>query len=142
MRHLTTAILIVVTAGCGMKPLDQQVKKSPDSIVGKTTQNIGEFKPEAGAKVSDSKIHATDVASAGLASYGPMLEKISKLEIEHAVNLFHASEDRYPKDYDEFMTRIIKENNIKLPVLPGTLKYQYDVQNHKLEIVEVPAEAK
>jgi hypothetical protein len=33
------------------------------------------------------------------------------------------------------MTRIIKENQIKLPVLPGGARYAYDVENHKLKIV-------
>ena len=56
--------------------------------------------------------------------------------VEHALDLFNASEGRYPKDYDEFMTRIIKANNIKLPVLPGQWKYAYDVENHKLEVVK------
>jgi hypothetical protein len=142
MRHLAIAILIVTTAGCGMKPLDEQVKKSPDSIIGKTTQDVGEYKPDAGAKVSDAKIHATDPITAPVMAYGPMLERLSASEIAHAVNLFQASEDRYPKDLDEFMTRIIKENNIRLPVLPGGKKYQYDVENHKLVVVEAPAAPK
>ena len=55
--------------------------------------------------------------------------------IDHAVRIFHATEGRYPKDYDEFMQKVIKANNINLPVLPGGAKYQYDVENHKLVVV-------
>ena len=142
MKHVTTAILILTAVGCGMKSLDEQTKKSPDSIIGKKTSNVGEFDPKAGAKVSDSKIQATDIVTAGTSSYGPMLERISKSHIEHAVNLFQANEDRYPKDYQEFMDRIITENNIKLPVLPGGKQYQYDVENHKLVVVDAPAAPK
>jgi hypothetical protein len=40
------------------------------------------------------------------------------------------------------MTRIIKANNIKLPVLPGDGKYAYDVENHKLEVVRADVGAK
>ena len=143
MHKLTAAILILAAAGCGMQSIEEQTKKSPDSIIGKKTQNIGEFDPKAGATVSDSKIHATDPITSGTSAYGPMLEKISKSYIEHDIDLFHATEGRYPKDLDEFMEKIIKpNNNIKLPVLPAGMLYQYDVENHKLVVVEAPAAPK
>jgi hypothetical protein len=127
-------------AGC-MQPIEEQVKKDPNSIIGKTTQNVGEYDPNAGAKVSDSKINATDPITAPVSAYGPMLERISQNEIAHAINLFNAAEGRYPNSYDEFMTRIIKENNIRLPVLPGGKRYQYDVENHKLVVVDADPNA-
>ena len=138
MKYLIIATLVLSITGCGMKPLDEQTKKS-DSIMNKKTQAIGAFDPNAGAKVSDSKIHATDMVTSGTSAYGPMLERISKSHIEHAVNLFQANEDRYPKDLEEFMEKIIKENKIELPVLPGGKLYQYDVENHKLVVVDGPA---
>jgi len=139
MKFLTATVLLVIATGCGMKSLDEQTKKSPDSIIGKKTTEIGQFDPKAGAKVSDSKIHATDPVTSGTSAYGPMLERISKTTIAQAVNLFHASEDRYPKDHQEFMDRIIKENKIELPVLPGGKQYQYDVEKHELVVVDAPA---
>jgi hypothetical protein len=75
-------------------------------------------------------------------AYGPMLEQISKSQIEANVRLFEANEGRYPADLDEFMEKIIKPNNIKLPVLPGGKKYQYDVENHKLVVIDAPDAAK
>jgi hypothetical protein len=138
-KLVAIVVLALCTIGC-MQPIEDQVKKDPNSIIGKKTQDVGEFKPGDGAKVSDSKIHATDPITAPVSAYGPMLERISKTQIEAAVNLFNASEGRYPNSYDEFMTRIIKENNIQLPVLPGGKKYQYDVENHQLVVVDAPAE--
>ncbi len=135
--------LLVVTgllAGC-MQSLEEQTKKDPNSIIGKKTQEVGQFDPNAGAKVSDSKIHATDPITAPVSAYGPMVEQIMKSHIEGALNLFNASEGRYPNSYEEFMTRIIKENNIQLPVLPAGRQYQYDVENHKLVVIEPPAPA-
>lgn len=143
MRQLATAVLIVCfAAGCGMKPLDEQTKKSQGSIIGKTTQDVGQYDPNAGAKVSNSKNTDTNIITAPVSAYGPALERISKSHIEAAVNLFHASEDRYPRDYDEFMTQIIQANKIQLPVLPGGKKYQYDVENHKLVVIDAPADGK
>lgn len=138
MRHraFVAAICVALTAGC-MESLEEQTKKSPNSIIGKTTQDIGEYDPNAGNKVQSGKVNITNPVTGPLQAYGPIVQQISTLGIEHAVNLFHASEGRYPKDHDEFMQRIIKENQIQLPVLPGELKYQYDVANHKLMVVEI-----
>ena len=92
MQKLIITVLFLALAGCGMKPLDEQTKKSPDGIVGKTTQVVTEFDPKAEAKVSDSKVHAdlTNPITAPVMAYGPMLEQISKSHIEHAVKLYEA----------------------------------------------------
>ena len=138
----TLVYVIFVSSLCGcLHSLEKQTQKSPNSIIGKTTTDIGQFDPAAGAKVSDSKIHATDPITSGTSAYGPMLERISKSHIEHAVRLFEAENGRYPQNYDEFMEKIIKANRIELPVLPGDKKYQYDEANHSLVVVEAPAAA-
>lgn len=133
--------IVVTLCGC-MESLDQQTKKSPNSIIGKTTQDVGKFDPNAGNVVSDSKVRVSDPILGGAQAYGPMLEQISKSAIAQAVNLFQAENDRFPKDYDEFMEKIIKANNIKLPVLPGGKRYQYDEANHTLVVVEAPTDDK
>ena len=144
-RSLTCLLVILPLAilpvcGC-MQSLEEQTKKSDKSIIGKKTQDIGNFDPKADNKVSDSKVEITNPITGGLEAYGPMLEQISKTHIQQAVDLYHAENGGYPKDYNEFMEKVIKPNNIKLPVLPGTKKYQYDVENHKLVVVDVaPAE--
>ncbi|MGH7129005.1 MAG: hypothetical protein ACREIV_10575 [Planctomycetaceae bacterium] len=122
---------------------DPQAEEPPqqESIIGKTTQEIGKYDPAAGRVVSDSKIHATNPVTAPLEAYGPMLEKVSATSVEHHLNLYYAEHGRYPT-YDEFMEQIIKRNNLRLPVLPGGSEYQYDEANHRLVVVEpvVPAE--
>lgn len=130
------SFLLLCLFGC-----EDMTKKSPNSIMHKTTQDVGEYKPEEGAKVSDSKVRADDPVLAPLQAYGPMVEQISKTHIAGAVNLFNATEGRYPNSYEEFMERIIKENNIKLPVLPGGKRYQYDVEKHELVVIDAPTES-
>jgi hypothetical protein len=129
-----------LAAGC-MDSLEKQTAKSKDGIVGKKTQDIGKFDPNANQQVSDSKINASP-GTAAVGAYGPTMERISKIEIDHAINLFQAENGRYPKDYDEFMEKIIKANNIQLPVLPAKGQYKYDEENHCLVVVrEAPAAA-
>lgn len=120
------------------KPVNQQPPPQQKGVVGQTTNEIGKFDPNANQQVSQQKIQATDPVTAPLAAYGPMVERISIVEMDHAVRLFQASEGRYPKDYDEFMEKIVKANNIRLPALPYGGKYQYDEANHTLQIVRPP----
>lgn len=109
--------------------------KQENGVIGKTTDDIGKFDPNARQEVSNQKIQATDPITAPLAAYSPMMEKVSMIQIDSAVNLFYGTEGRYPKDYDEFMEKIVKANNIKLPVLPYGGKYKYDEVNHVLMVV-------
>ena len=131
-----------LAAGC-MESLEKQTAKSPNSIVGKKTQDIGKFDPNApNQQVIDSKIRATDPITAPVGAYGPMMQKVSNIQIDSAINYFYGENGRYPKDYDEFMEKIIKPNNIQLPVLPAKGQYKYDEENHCLVVVrEAPAGA-
>jgi hypothetical protein len=132
-----SGLSVAVVCGC-MESLENQTKKSPNSIIGKKTDDIQKFDPNARQEVSDSKVHANDPLLYGMQAYGPIMEQISKLNVDYAIRLFEAENGRYPKDYNEFMSGVIKANHIKLPVLPAGAKYAYDEQNHKLEVVRAP----
>jgi hypothetical protein len=133
-----SAILI-----CGCVESSGKSEKEPgNSVLHKTTQDIGKFDPNAKQEVSNQKIEASDPVTAPLAAYSPMMEKISIIEIDHAVALFNATEGRYPADYNEFMEKIVKANNIKLPVLPYGGKYVYDEKEHTLKVVRPPKPGK
>jgi len=134
---LLSVVLLAVATGCG----SGEKKTEKSGIIGKTTQDIGEFDPKAGEKVSDSKVRVSDPILAGPQAYGPMVEQISKSQIAHALNLYQALNGHYPRTHAEFMTEIIQKNKIGLPVLPGNMRYQYVVANHKLVVIEA-AEAK
>lgn len=142
MNHLPFSLLIctvvVLAVGCDA-PKDQEASK-PEPIIGKTTQDIGEFDPSAGLEISDGKIEMNLVTGAA-GAYGPMVEKVSNIAIVQAVNLFNGLHGRYPKDHEEFMTEVIKKNNIRLAMLPHGSAYQYDVQNHALVVVKVKKDA-
>lgn len=135
---LYSLIFLVLFVGCMDADVDQA--KKPGSILGKKTQDIGEFDPNAGREVSDSKVRATNPLTGPLEALGPMMEKVSKLGIDHSLALYYATNGEYPKTHDEFMQKIIKANNMRLPVLPAGSEYQYDVENHKLVVVKAQKE--
>lgn len=137
-RFLIVAVCVsaLLAGGCVESAPE---KKAGNSVLNKTTDKIEKFDPNAKQEVSDQKIRATDPITAPLTAYGPTMEKISIIAIDQAVGLFYATEGRYPKDYDEFMEKIVRANNIKLPVLPYGGKYQYNEADHNLVIVRPPA---
>ncbi len=147
MKALVPVMLCAVVVFCfGCRdPYESetaQADKKPEAtetgIFGQKTDDIGEFDPNANVKVSDGKIKKWNPLNpiGALNAYGPAVEKVSQLAITQAVNLFYAEKGRYPKDHEEFMEKIIKQNKIELPELPGDRQYQYDVENHELVIVE------
>ncbi len=62
------------------------------------------------------------------------------MQIPQALNLFQASEGRYPNSQEEFMQKIIQANQIVLPKLPEGDSYVYDVPSHTLMIRSVKAQ--
>lgn len=70
-----------------------------------------------------------------IASYFAMREKLAyDIQIPQAMNLFKATEDRLPKSHEEFMQRIIKDNQIVLPQLPEGHSYIYDPKRGELMV--------
>lgn len=59
------------------------------------------------------------------------------LNIEHALNLYNATNDGYPESHEEFMNEIIRANSIQLPKLPPGEQYLYDPDEHKLMVERV-----
>ena len=64
-------------------------------------------------------------------------EQLIYLSVQHAINLYEATNGSKPKTEDEFMKQIIEFNQIKLPQLPPGHKYKYDPQKGEL-MVERP----
>ena len=91
------------------------------------------------AQVASTRIVAKDPFTLSGNAYVSIVGRNSMLNMQHAIDLFKAENDRYPKDYNEFMEVIIKANNIALPKLPYYQEYAYDEKEHKLIIIEYPA---
>jgi hypothetical protein len=143
LPHLMLLSCAAIFAGCldfSTKPVAEEKKPAKSEVTGegifkKTTQEVGKFDPNAAHQVvSDNKIHASDPVTGPLMAYGPILESASIMTIKNDINLFEVEAGHYPT-YEEFMEKIIKENNRQLPVLPFKGKYMYDEAKHELVVV-------
>jgi hypothetical protein len=121
-------------------PTRPPVKQS-GSIIGQRTADIRAANKElkqGGAQPASPRIVARDPISIQGNAYVSIVGQASINNMKHAVDLFRAENDRYPKDYEEFMTVIVKPHGISLPQLPPYQKYAYDENEHKLIIMEYP----
>ena len=158
--HLVTVLSLVglalLAAGCGEEPVvtarhpggggapaavgePEPIERTP--IIGAKTTEIRNAETELAkgdSQVSDMKITARDPITISGNAYVSMIGRLSIDQITHAMNLYEATNGRYPETYDEFMTEIIKANNIALPRLPEYQKYAYDEKEHKLVVLEYP----
>lgn len=118
-----------------------QPPRKPEPILGKRTQQILKADAElktGQARVASTRIVARDPITLPGNAYVTIVGRTSMLSIQQALDLYHAMNDRYPADYNEFMEVIIKANNIALPTLPPYQGYGYDPGEHKLIILEYP----
>ena len=136
------AAAITLLAGCEDSAKKAAVPAQGREVLGKRTQEIREVSKEikgGEAKVADTKIVAKDPITLSGSAYVSMIGQTTILQIQHAVDLYRAEHDAYPKTYEEFMKEIIKAGNIALPTLPYYQEYGYDAPEHKLIILEYPA---
>jgi hypothetical protein len=66
---------------------------------------------------------------------------VLEIQIPHALNLFQATEGRFPKSHEEFMQSIVKANNLVLPELPAGAVYRFNTEKGQLWVYpenEVP----
>ena len=113
----------------------------PEFIVGKRTQDVRNAQTElqqGKAQVASTRIVSRDPITLPGNAYVSIVGQTSILSIKQAMDLYHATNDRYPANYDEFMNEIIKANNISLRKLPDYQEYAYDEKEHKLIIIEYP----
>ena len=129
-------VLVCISMGCVKPGSDVAEKKDkPEPILGKETQEIGEFNPDANRKLRDDK-EGVNMVNSTMRGASHAIHEIARLQIKQSVEMFRAVEGRYPKSHEEFMEKVIKANGIKLPAPVTTAEYQYDVENHELLVVE------
>ena len=136
VRWTLLCCAVIGLVGCTKsKPKEEPAAKQ--SIFGQTTNDIKKFDPNAGQEIVSSEFkNDSGPLLYALDGYKSAMQKFSEdVLVQQALRLFEAEHGRYPKDYQEFMEKIVKANNLRLPVLPLSLEYRYDEKNHKLVVV-------
>ncbi|MEW4566900.1 hypothetical protein AB1L88_03445 [Tautonia sp. JC769] len=110
--------------------------------IGQTTDDVRDFDAEMQSgqniQVSTGKITAKDPITLQGNAYVSIIGQAAVLQIQHAVNLYQALNDRYPADFEEFKREILDANGIRLPQLPAYQEYAYKADTHELVVLEYP----
>ncbi|WP_169977747.1 hypothetical protein [Tautonia rosea] len=110
--------------------------------IGQTTGDVRDFNAEMQSgqniQVSTGKITAKDPITLQGNAYVSIIGQAAVLQIQHALNLYNALNDRYPSDFEEFKREILDANGIRLPQLPAYQEYAYKADTHELVVLEYP----
>ena len=108
-------------AAASQQQVQEMVRERAQVGVGEKGRDIGE-----------------GIISTPIKAYFSVRQQIAfNIQIPQAMNLYKASNGRAPDSHEEFMSKIIKANFIRLPELPAGHQYVYDPKKKEL-MVEHP----
>jgi hypothetical protein len=145
---LAGVLVLIGMSGTATKKPPEVAQPAPAPIqtrqtLKKTTQNVLELSEavKQGGVRADLSIKSQGLEVAAEA-YRTSVGKLSILAVDQKMKFFQAENNRKPKDYKEFMDRIIepgKPDGIMLPMLPYYQEYAYDPDAQELVVIEFPA---
>ncbi len=87
-----------------------------------------------GKKLEKEKGIGKAIVTPAVALFRFKQKAVFEIQIPHAMNLYKATHGNFPKTQQEFDSKIVKANNIKLPELEEGQKYFYDPSTGKLMV--------
>ncbi len=140
MIHFSAVAAIV---GCGVQPAPPPPAPAPapppvvEMPAQKATAGVG----KKGKSLADNTGISKMISAPASAFFNFEQKAVLDIQIPQAINLFKATEGRFPKSHEEFMQKIIEANRLALPVLPAGMVYRFDSEKGELWVYpenEVP----
>ncbi|QDU31938.1 hypothetical protein ETAA8_71000 [Anatilimnocola aggregata] len=130
--------LPVPPPGVGFEPPPPPDAPAPTNPAADTTETV---KADVGVGIKGRSLdNENGLLVQPAKTYFAVREKVVfQIAIPSAMNLFQGTEGRFPNSHEEFMQKIIQENQIKLPQLPAGQEYLYDPEKAEL-MVRRPAQ--
>jgi len=141
LRFVSVSLILVICCSVGCNPPARKKKAAKKKgtatgIINKTTTKVGEWDPDAGMEVVVEDGKDVNIINRNMKALGKVTHNVAQMKVKQSLELFRASEGRYPKSHEEFMSKVFKVYVEKLPEPLTTCEYQYDVENHELLIVK------
>ncbi len=140
---IASLLMLCITVGCNPPTPKKKVAKEKGTATGilnKTTTKVGEWDPDAGLEIVVEDGEDINMINRNMKTLGKVTHQVAQMKVKQSLELFRASEGRYPKSHEEFMSKVFKVYVEKLPEPLTTCEYQYDVENHELLIVKKKSE--
>lgn len=97
-------------------------------------ENLVRAQAGVGAKGRSLDQHEGLIVTPAKTLFAARERAVFDILIPQALQLFKATNGQGPASHDEFMQKIVAENNIQLPQLPQGHAYQYDPQTEQLMV--------
>ncbi len=127
-----------VLAGCQAGSLQSGSSSQPDDAQQSTSGELQQAQ-KAVAGVGRSGASLRKHTDAQKIISGPASELLQfrqkavlEIQIPHALELFKATEGRYPNSHQEFMEKIVRANRLTLPELPEGMVYRFNPEKGEL----------
>jgi hypothetical protein len=151
---LTLLAALILTGCSGEDPFEAAGSRSAaPNALGVTTDTVDSVGSAAPKQQTDQpkpppKREKAQAGVTGRGNYGQgfvltpfstyvrVQEKMVFEQVKQALNLYKGEKGHMPKSHEEFMEKIVKFNNLKLPELPAGKKYVYDPEKGELFVSE------
>lgn len=134
MKPLLNLLLILVAIGligCSKpaSPSTAQTQSEPAEVVAqKAVAGVG----KKGQSLKDNQGIAKVISGPAAAYFNVEQKAVLEWQIPQALQMYKASEGRFPKNHQEFMERIVDANKLSLPELPKGAVYRFDPEKGEL----------
>lgn len=125
-------LVFALISSSGCSPSESSSTAAPQAAPPVTPQQALAGVGKQGQSLRDN----TGVAQAITAGPATLLnfqqKAVLEIQIPQALQLFQASEGRYPKSHEEFMQKIVQANRLTLPELPAGAVYRFNTEKGQL----------
>lgn len=139
-RVLSCLLLGVFLVGAGCKP--KQPRQQPEEPAAAEAQQPGPPQREVagvgvgkkGRKLEKHKGTGQIIAQPAVSYFRAQEKIVFEIVIPKNMQLFQATNGRFPRSHEEFMKEIVEFGQVRLPELPEGKRYVYDPQTHQLMV--------
>lgn len=107
-------------AKANQPPMENQVAKVGVGVKGNSLDDISD---------NDAR---NIIAGPAKAFFNTKEKIVFEIQLPQAINLYQAEHGRFPRSHEEYMDKIVKFNQIKLPELPKKMVYRYHPDTNEL----------
>lgn len=140
-RALCVCFIVAIFSACDVNVQTQreaagELVKAPAKDIKIQAQKAVAGVGKQGQKLREHKGVAKIISGPVSALFSVKQKAALEIQVTQAVNLFRASEGRFPKSHQEFMDKCVTPNKIQLPELPEGAVYQFNSKKGELWVYD------
>lgn len=136
IRSLAFGLFTASLIGCGPPMANQQATQTPapaPPVAPPPATRVAEVGVGIkGKSLENEQGVGRAIAQPAITLFRVRERVVFEIQLPQALQLFNASEGRFPKSHEEFMEKIVNANKIPLPQLPPGQVYKFHTDDNQL----------